>query len=305
MSIRTMIASSAGSLPPSLARIAETLHAKPAMAVDLTISELATACGTSVASIVRFCRSLGLSGYAELRRALAAELGRESARVDSDAGFGSDILPSDSLRDAVVKLAILERLAIEETIERLDDDALARVIDALDAAERILLYGIGASWYVAADLGHKLLRIGRTAIVLSDPHEALSAAAVPAPNTVAVAFSNSGSTGETLRFVQAAARAGATTIGVTSSATARLAAETDHTLLTHARESAYRAGAMVSRIAQLAIVDAVFIGTAQRRPDETVDALQRSHDATRAAGRDDASGRRAPRPARPRPAPAD
>ncbi|WP_258567130.1 hypothetical protein [Microbacterium sp. Se5.02b] len=48
------------------------------------------------------------------------------------------------------------------------------------------------------------------------------------------------------------------------------------------RESAFRAGAMVSRIAQLALVDCLFIGVAKRRFAETVDALQRTRQATNA-----------------------
>jgi len=280
VSIQTTIDAAADTLPPSQARVAVAIRERPGMAVEMTISELAAACGSSVASVVRFCRAIGLGGYGELRRALASELGRESAQFAGSADYGSDIRPEDSLREAVEKLAALERLALEETIARLDDTVLEAVVDAVDGAGRILLYGIGASWYVAADLGHKLLRIGRSAIVLADPHEALSSAAVPAPRTVAIAFSHSGATDETVRFVATAHEAGATTIGVTSSPSSALAQAAGHVLFTRARESAFRAGAMVSRMAQLAVVDAVFIGTAQRRHDETIDALRRSRDAT-------------------------
>ena len=280
VSIQTTIDAAAATLPPSQARIAVAIRERPGMAVEMPISELAAACSSSVASVVRFCHAIGLGGYGELRRALASELGRESAQFTGSADYGSDIRPEDTLRVAVEKLAALERLALEETIARLDDTVLEAVVDVVDGADRILLYGIGASWYVAADLGQKLLRIGRNAIVLADPHEALSSAAVPASRTVAIAFSHSGTTDETVRFVVTAHEAGATTIGVTSSPSSALAQKADHALFTHARESAFRAGAMVSRMAQLAVVDAVFIGAAQRRHDETIDALRRSRDAT-------------------------
>ncbi|MDR6866231.1 DNA-binding MurR/RpiR family transcriptional regulator [Microbacterium resistens] len=281
MSILTTIDSSADTLPPSLARIATAVRERPSLTVEMTITALAAHCGSSVASVVRFCHAIGLSGYGELRRTLAAELGRESAQFSAAGDYGSDIGADDSLREAVDKLAALERLAIEETIARLDDAVLERVVDAVDAADRLLLYGIGASRYVAADLGHKLLRIGRNAIVLSDPHEALASAAVPSARTAAIAFSHSGTTAETVRFIEAARETGAATIGVTSAPSSSLARLADHALFTHARESAFRAGAMVSRIAQLAIVDAIFIGAAQRRHDETIVALKRSRDATR------------------------
>jgi len=282
MSIQTTIATAIETLPPSLARIARIVGENPSIVVDRTINELAAECDTSVASVVRFCRAIGASGYAALRVSLAAELGRESAQLAEPRGFGSEISAADSLREATAKIAALERLAIEETIDNLDYDALESAVDAIDHAERILLFGVGASRLAADDLGHKLLRIGRSAIVLSDAHEASAAAALTATRSVAIGFSNSGTTLETLRFLQTARATGTTTIGITGSADTPLPRDADHVLLTRARESRFRAGAMVSRIAQLALVDALFIGVAQRRHAHSVHALQRTADATRA-----------------------
>jgi DNA-binding MurR/RpiR family transcriptional regulator len=282
MSIQTTIATAAETLPPSLARIARVISENPTTAVESTISELAALCETSVASVVRFCRVIGLRGYAALRMSLAAELGRESVQFSAPTGFGSEIAVGDSLRDAAGKIAALELLAIEETVGNLDYDVLADAVEAIDQAHRILLFGVGASRLVADDLGHKLLRIGRTAIVLSDAHEASAAAALSAPKAVAIGFSNSGTTAETVRFLQTAKAAGSATIGVTSAAESPVAETADHALFTHARESRFRAGAMVSRIAQLALVDCIFVGVAQRRHAHTVHALQRTADAAQA-----------------------
>jgi len=282
MSIQTTIATAAETLPPSLARIARVITDNPTTAVESTISELAALCETSVASVVRFCRVIGLRGYAALRMSLAAELGRESVQFSAPTGFGSEIAVGDTLRDAAGKIAALELLAIEETVGNLDYDVLADAVEAIDQAHRILLFGVGASRLVADDLGHKLLRIGRTAIVLSDAHEASAAAALSAPKAVAIGFSNSGTTAETVRFLQTARAAGSATIGVTSAADSPIAETADHALFTHARESRFRAGAMVSRIAQLALVDCIFVGVAQRRHAHTVHALQRTADAAQA-----------------------
>lgn len=282
MSIQTTIATAVETLPPSLARIARVIGDDPLKVTESTITELALACDTSVASVVRFCRAIGLGGYPALRMALATELGRESAQLSASPSFGSEISVGDSLRDATAKVAALEVLAIEETVAGLDYEVLDDAVDAVDQAHRILLFGVGASRLVADDLGHKLLRIGRPAIVLSDAHEASAAAALGATRTVAIGFSNSGTTTETVRFLQTARSVGTTTIGVTSASETPLAAASDHTLLTHAREPRFRAGAMVSRIAQLTLVDCLFLGVAQRRHAHTVHALERTADATRA-----------------------
>ena len=78
MSIQSTIDSAAETLSPSLARVANFIRARPVTVVDSTINELAALCETSVASVVRFCRAIGFSGYAQLRMALASELGKES-----------------------------------------------------------------------------------------------------------------------------------------------------------------------------------------------------------------------------------
>lgn len=282
MSIQTTIEAATSTLPPSLARIAAVVRENPSLVVDMTINELAHKCSTSVASVVRFCRAIGFSGYAPLRMALATELGKEAAQFSTRGTLGSEISDGDSLREAVSKLAALELLAIEETVEGLDFDVLDAAITDIDAAQRILLYGIGASQFVAEDLAQKLLRIGRNAHVLADPHEAIAATVLNTGPTVAIGFSHSGATTETVRFLRTAGRSGAATIAVTSSKDSPLARVADHALFTQVRESSFRAGAMVSRIAQLTMVDCLFVGVGKRRFDETMDALQRTRAATRA-----------------------
>jgi DNA-binding MurR/RpiR family transcriptional regulator len=281
MSIQSTIEASASTLPPSLARIAAAIRENPSVVIDKTINELAAECHTSVASVVRFCRAIGFSGYAPLRMALATELGKEAAQFSARGAFGSEISQDDSLREAVSKLAALELLAIEETVARLDFDELDAAVDAIDQADRILLYGIGASQFVAVDLAHKLLRVGRNAHALADPHEAIAAAVLHSAPTVAIGFSHGGSTPETVRFLDAARDNGAATIAVTSAKESPVARAADHALYTEVRESTFRAGAMVSRIAQLTLVDCLFIGVAKRRFSETADALQRTREATR------------------------
>ena len=282
MSIQSTIEAAASTLPPSLARVASVVRENPSIVIDMTINELAHECSTSVASVVRFCRAIGFSGYAPLRMALASELGKEAAQFSARGAFGSEISDDDSLREAVSKLAALELLAIEETVGQLDFDVLEAAITDIDRADRILLYGIGASQFVAEDLTHKLLRVGRNAHVLTDPHEAIAATVLNNGPTVAIGFSHSGATAETVRFLRTAGANGAATVAVTSAKGSPLAGVADHALFTEVRESSFRAGAMVSRIAQLALVDCLFVGVAKRRFDETVEALQRTREATRA-----------------------
>ena len=280
MGIQSTIEAATPTLTPAMRRIAKAIRDNPALVLEKTISQIADSCGTSVASVVRFCRAVGVSGYAELRMSLATELGKEAAQFGADFTMGAEIARTDTLEEMASKVASLEMLAIEETVSSLDFKALERVVAALDKAQRILLFGIGASHFVAQDLHHKLFRVGRNVFLMMDAHEAWTAALLSPQQTVAIGFSHSGVTADTVQFLDLARQNGALTVAVTGARDSALARAADERLITHARESALRAGAMVSRIAQLALVDCLFLGVARLRYEQTLDALKRTRDVT-------------------------
>jgi len=280
MGIQSTIEAAVPALTPAMRRIAKAIRDNPAIVLEKTISQIADSCETSVATVVRFCRAVGLSGYADLRMSLATELGREAAKFGSGPTLGAEIAQTDTIEEMVTKVASLEMLAIEETASSLDFKALERVVAALEKAQRILLFGIGASHFVAQDLHHKLFRVGRNAFLLTDAHEAWSAALLSPRDTVAIAFSHSGTTADTVQFLEIARENGALTVAITGASESALAKLADERLIAHARESSLRAGAMVSRIAQLVLVDSLFLGVARVRYEQTIDALKRTRDVT-------------------------
>jgi len=265
------------SLAPAAQRVAHRVLGDPLGASGLTISRLAAEADTSVATVNRFCRALGLPGYPELRLSLAAETGGPSTREQ----VGADIGPDDTLDDVVAKVAWADARAVEETAQQLDTTVLAAVVDALAGAARVDLYGVGASAFVAMDLQQKLHRIRRVCFAWSDPHVALTSAALLGPGDVAIAFSHTGTTAEPLEALRLAGRTGATTVAITRHPGSPLAAVADHVLTTAVRETTYRSGAMASRIAQLTLVDCLFIGLAHRELEQTRSALEVTFDAVR------------------------
>ncbi len=249
-----------------------------AAAAALTIGELADRAGTSQTTVVRFCRQLGFPGYPQLRIALATEAGRlqggDPARV-----VGSDIGPDDDLASVVEKIAFADARAVEETAAQLDVAVLGQVVDAIVGASRIDIYGVGASAFVAADFQQKLHRIGRVAFAWSDVHVALTSAAVLGPGDVAIGISHTGSTQETIDALAEAARHDAVTVALTNAPRSAIARLADLTLTTAARETTYRSGATASRLAQLTVVDCVFVGVAQQTFADTRAALEATREA--------------------------
>lgn len=269
------------SLPPAGRQLGEYIVANPAAVTAMTITEISTACGVSETSTVRFCRAIGFHGYAELRLALAAEMGRAQGSGHGGRVVGSDITPADDLSAVIEKISYADARAVEETAAQLDVAVLKRVIDALVAARRVDVYGVGASAFVAFDFQQKLHRIGRVAFAWSDVHIALTSAALLGKSDVAFAISHTGVTRDTIEALTEAGKHGATTIALTNFPLSPIAKVADLVLTTAARETTFRSGATASRLAQLTVVDCMFVGVAQRTYADTRTALEKTREAIR------------------------
>lgn len=265
------------SLRPAQRRVADAVLRDPAGTAELSISRLAELCSTSVATVMRFCRSIGFHGYPELRFALARETSREAAESADGAILSSDIDRSDTLADIVAKIAFSDARAVEDTAATLDLQALGRAVEAVAGARRIDIYGLGASAFVGQDLHQKLHRIGLLAFVWPDPHAALTSAALLGSDCVAIAISHTGTTIDTVDALRAARESGAKTIAITNFTPSPLTQCADLVLTTAARETTFRSGATASRIAQLAVIDCLFVGVAQQSYDQTMSALNRTY----------------------------
>jgi DNA-binding MurR/RpiR family transcriptional regulator len=265
------------SLRPAEQRVGEAVLADPAAISESSITAVARQCMTSETTVLRFCRAIGLGGYPELRIALARAAQREETDQNARPPVNGTIGENDSVADVVAKISYADSRAVEETGAALDVAALTAAIEAVRAAGRIDVYGLGASALVAHDLHQKLHRLGLISFSWADPHLALTSAAVLEVGDVAIGISHTGTTIDTIDALRVARQHGATTIAVTNFAKSPITEEADLVLTTAARETTFRSGAMASRIAQLALIDCLFTGVAQRSYDHAIDALETTY----------------------------
>jgi len=269
------------SLLPGLARaeqrVAKVVLENPATVAHRSITEVAEAAGTSETTVTRFCKAIGVGGYPELRIALAADTARTEARAERD--LGGEIGPDDELAQVVTKVTFADARAVEETADQLDVATLQQVVNVIAAAGRVDVYGVGASAFVALDLQQKLHRIGRVSFAWNDTHIMLTSAAVLGSGDVAVGISHTGATTDTVEALRTARQHGATTVALTNFPRSPISEVADLVLTTAARETTFRSGAMASRIAQLTVIDCLFIGVAQRHLPTAMGALEATRDA--------------------------
>jgi DNA-binding MurR/RpiR family transcriptional regulator len=267
--------------PPAERRVADAVLDDAARISESSITAVARLCRTSETTVLRFCRAIGLQGYPELRIALARAAQWEEREREDGMPRSGEIDADDSLEEVVAKITHADARSIDDTARVLDIGVLADAVEAVLAAGRVNIYGVGASSIVADDLHEKLHRIGLVSFVTADPHRALASAALLTASDLVVGISHSGTTTDTVDVVAEARRHGATAVCITNHPDSPLAKSADLILLTAARETTFRTGAMASRIAQLAVVDCLFAGVAQRRYERSIEAFDSTFDAVR------------------------
>lgn len=268
-------------LSPSEQRVADLLLRDPSGAAELPIAEIASRAGTSSTSVVRLVHRLGYGHIKQLRADVVRDAVRESLDVEGLPEVSGDIDRADTIEDVIAKVSQAETLSIAETARTLDPSAVRAAVAAIIGAQRVDVFGIGASAFVGSDLQQKLNRIGRTTLTWADAHAAWTSAATYNTSSVAIAISHSGATTDTVEYLALARSRGATTIAITNHAGSPLAAHADVVLTTAARETGFRSGALGSRIAQLMVVDCLFIGVAQQDYDHAMDAVRSTYSAVR------------------------
>ncbi|MGE5553552.1 MAG: MurR/RpiR family transcriptional regulator [Betaproteobacteria bacterium] len=248
----------------------EFILAHPYEAVDLSVGELAAQAGVSPATVVRLCQVLGFKGYADFRAALAQDLAVQPRDIHAE------ISPQDPPPVIVDKVFQVSAQALRDTRAILEVEQLLRAADLIQGARRIDLYGAGGSGVVAQDMYHKLLTIGIFSHTSPDAHLQAMSASLLGPRDVALAISHSGATRETVEALATAKKAGAHTISVTNFSGSPITAVSDVVLLTASPETTTKGYATAARLAQLALLDALFMVVAFREFEVSLEGIRRT-----------------------------
>lgn len=261
--VTTLIRTELPRLAGSLRKVGELILEDPAAVTHCSAAELGRRTGTSQATVTRFCRAIGLDSYQHLLIELAQERGRGEVSDWGSAEIGPDISPDDSLERVVQVVGSADLRAIQQTIERIDLDALERAAQALARARRIDVYGVGGSGAVAQETETRLFRIGCQVRGWTEVHGAATSAALLTPADVAIGISHSGATRETLEPFEMAKERGATTIAITTDPRSPLAKAADIRLISATSETSFRTGSIGGRHSVLMIVDCLYVRVGQ------------------------------------------
>ncbi len=255
-------------------KIGDYILKHPEEVIHLSVTELADRTSTSESSIVRFCQRIGYKGYQELKILLEQDL------INPIQSIHEEINEEDDIDTIKRKIFIANAGALHDTLEVLENSELERAVEAIAKARRVDFYGMGGSGCVAQDAYHKFLKIGIPCIALVDCNLQVMSASLLGKEDVVIGISHTGSIRDTVEALQIAKEAGATTICITNHARSPIVNIADIKLFTASRETAFKSDATASRIAQLTIIDALYVGVALKRYEQSAENIRKTRKAT-------------------------
>ncbi len=253
------------SLTPAEQRIADYILAHSEAVTEMTTEQLAQASGAAKSAVIRCCQSLGFEGYTQLKRQLTVELSK-----NRQLNYVPYIYANDGTQTILEKVFSANVKALHDTLDHLDASVMEAVLDKLQSARQIFLYGVGTSASMVMELQYRLMLLGYSAFAMTDPGTMKISTMNISSGDVALAISYSGRTIATKQALSLAAQAGATTICITSYPQSPLALASQLPLCVYSDEVQYPVEAMSAKIAQLSLIYAMTTALSARTYKDTV-----------------------------------
>jgi len=249
--------------------IADYILEHPEKIIHTSINQFAEDLGIADSTVFRFCKRIGFKGYQAMKIALASEI------VTPIKDIHETINEEDDIRTVSEKVFRTNIKALEDTLQLLGGGGFEKAVDAIVKANRVEFFGSGGSGIIAMDGYHKFIRSGIPVLFNSDSHIQLMSASLLTEKDVAILISHSGTTKDIIQVLQILKGNGVKTISITNFAKSPLSEGADIALYTVAEETDYRSEALSSRIAQLSILDSLYVNVMIAKKEASQESLHK------------------------------
>ncbi len=155
------------SLSKSQKKISDVLLQKRDIAVFLSIQELCELADVTPATVLRFSRVLGYSGYAGLKKSLQAHHHNKMYPLQFRPASASGRTGASDLQSYLGRLIKEEMNLLASTYQELDIQTLLEAADLLCRAKKIYLAGFGLVLWAVKIFEHRLTALQRDSTVLT------------------------------------------------------------------------------------------------------------------------------------------
>lgn len=243
---------------------------------QLSIQEVSKAIPTSTATLSRFAKHIGYQSFQEMKMAIV----QSTKHTD----LFEEISIDDSLLTISQRVFSENQQSLVASSELLTEKQFEEALEFIQSANRLFFFGIGGSGAVALDGFHKFMRTPIQCHFQQDFHIQLMEASQLSPTDCAIVISHTGKNQDILRIVDELLKNQVPIIAITSHAGSPLALQSDVCFISIAEETNYRSESLSAVIAQLSILDSLFVMYSLRLGDSastTLDKVRQTIKTTR------------------------
>lgn len=205
-------------------QIATVILREPNKIIYQSIKELAAECGTSESSIVRFCKTLGYSGYNELK----LELAKCTFEMENINELMSEEKPSQSTIENLTRGIFTDTSSLlQKLLSVLDYLSIENAVSAILETRLLLINGYVYSGQVAFLFCERIKSLGIPALLAWDALAMKQNSILVDSSSVALFLSHSGASKDSVENARLCKKNGAKLIVLTTSDHSPLAKEAD------------------------------------------------------------------------------
>lgn len=210
--------------------------------IYMSITELANKIDNAEATILRFCKKLGYSGFQDFKLSLSQHIGSQS---------------TPKLVTKGDKLLERTKSALFQTASLLNYEILDQVSNLFISAHRVCVFGVGNSAVSPLFASQRLIRLGININYSSDAHVQSIVASNLTPKDVIVLISVGGSTKDILDVAEIAQERKVPIIVITNYPNSPICKYANYVMASSGREAAYEGGTYCSIVSQMFILDVI------------------------------------------------
>ena len=231
--------------------------------VDMTVGELAQACGVSDASVSRFCKKIDMKGFHHLKITLAKEISEKGKEEE----VVSNHISVNDIEQSLKNILANKVTEITQTVSMMDTKQLFEILNKLNTAKTVQFFAVGNTIPVAVDGAFKLNQIGIPAVSGTIWETQIGYTYNMTKEDVVVVISNSGESTAVLRALEAARSVGATTLSITNNEKSSAAQLSDYHITTATREKLFLDGYCFSRVSATTVIEILYLFLTSMRKD--------------------------------------
>ncbi len=224
--------------------------------IYMSLQEMTQDIGVGEATVIRFCKKIGFQGFQDFKMELAKE--------DFSVKY-------ESFDNYLEEIAFNYTEIINRTMKLIESDKVDCFTQKALEANKMYIYGVGASGIAAKEAEASFLRMGIDAKAILDPHYQAMNSAIAQEDSLILAFSLSGTTKDIYDALSIAKENGVYIVSITNYPLSPIGKLSDLVFTTARKESIMEGGSLSAKISQLYVIDILTTAYSLRDKERALD----------------------------------